>query len=339
MPGNITDARIIPADIEVGVVGIGLMGSSIIVSLLVSGHRVKAIAPVANDLENAEERIAGLLDICDQAQLLKYDVSYYTNRLKISMDYSTLGNCQLVLECVIEDIDIKAAVYRAITRSVSDDAIIASNTSAIPISTLQQLVEQPGRFLGVHYAEPAFATRFMEITCGGNTDEGKANWVFRLAHHWGKEPTLLRKDIKGFITNRLMYAVYREIFHLIDEGRASMDDADKVFRYDVGSWITLMGLFRRMDFTGVGDWVEVFRKAFPTLSNSDSVPEVMQRIVDDNGRGIQNLQGLYTYTPEEAKAWEEAFSLFNTEIFNLAAQYPYGEAPANEYAGKKASSR
>ncbi|WP_202020406.1 3-hydroxyacyl-CoA dehydrogenase family protein [Mucilaginibacter mali] len=339
MPGSMTEEQIVPADIEVGVVGIGLMGSSIIVSLLVSGHQVKAIAPIPEDFEQAEARIAGLLDICAQADLLKYDIAYYTSRLEISMDYSTLANCHLVLECVIEDIDIKTTVYHAITDVVGHDAIIASNTSAIPISTLQQLVAIPGRFLGVHYAEPAFATRFMEITCGADTDEAKANWVFRLAHHWGKEPTLLRKDIKGFITNRLMYAVYREIFHLMDEGRASMDDADKVFRYDVGSWITLMGIFRRMDFTGVGDQIEIFKKTFPGLSNTDEVPEVMQKIVEENGRGIQNLQGLYAYSPEEAKKWEETFSQFNTEIFNLAAQYPYGEAPVNACAVNKVSSR
>ena len=324
------EAQIDPATIEVGVVGIGLMGSSIIVSLLVSGHRVKAIAPVTNDLEDAESRITGLLNACAQADLLKCNIPWYLNRLDIGMDYNTLVNCSLVLECVIEDINIKAGVYQAITAVVPTTTIIASNTSAIAISTLQQLVDVPGRFLGVHYAEPAFATRFMEITCGAQTDAAKANWVFDLAHHWGKEPTLLRKDIKGFITNRLMYAVYRELFHLVDTGKATMNDADKVFRYDFGSWITLMGIYRRMDYMGIADYRMVFEKIFPTLSNTDKVPEVMQRIVENNGRGVQNLQGLYTYTPTEAKAWEDAFTLFNTEIFNLAAKYPWPGTITNE---------
>ena len=311
-----------PADIEVGVVGIGLMGSSIIVSLLASGHRVKAIAPIPADYVAAERRIKEQLGACEQAGLLKNTIDHYLNQLEITMDYTSLANCSLVMECVIEKFDIKKQVYKKITDVVADDAVISSNTSAIAITLLQNMVANPGRFIGIHFAEPAYATRFMEITCGESTDAGHADWVFNLAHQWGKEPTLLRKDIKGFITNRLMYAVYREMFHLVDQGKTTMEDADKGFRYGVGSWITLMGLFRRIDYIGLPHYAEIFKNLFPQLSNTNNVPEVMEKIVDENGRGIQNLKGLYTYTNKEAADWEEAFAAFNEDIFRLAAMYP-----------------
>lgn len=311
-----------PAEIEVGVVGIGLMGSSIIVSLLASGHRVKAIAPINADFSSADNRIGEQLNNCLQAGLLKKEAAYYLNNLEITMDYYTLANCSLVMECVIEDIDIKAQVYKKITDVVSTNTVVASNTSAIAISILQKLVPNPERFIGVHFAEPAYATRFLEITCGELTDAAYADWVFNLARHWAKEPTLLRKDIKGFITNRLMYAVYREIFHLIEQGKTTMEDADKAFRYDAGSWITLMGLFRRMDYSGLTDYAEIFKNIFPQLSNTDDVPAVMEQIVKENGRGIQNLNGLYNYTTQEAADWEKAFAAFNEDIFRLAAKYP-----------------
>ncbi len=311
-----------PADIEVGVVGMGLMGCSIIVSLLASGHNVKAIAPIPADFVDAKNRIKEQLINCDQAGLLKNSVSRYISALEISMNYNALANCGLVIECVVEDINIKSQVYKKITDAVSDVAVIASNTSAIAITRLQKLAAVPERFIGIHFSEPAYTTRFMEITCGELTDAKYADWVFTLAHCWGKEPTLLRKDIKGFITNRLMYAVYREIFHLIESGKTNMEDADKAFRYDVGSWITLMGLFRRIDYTGLEDYSAIFKSLFPQLSNTEYVPEVMDKIVEDNDRGIQNLKGLYTYTSKEAKEWEEAFAAFNEEIFRLAVSYP-----------------
>ncbi|HQS04085.1 MAG: 3-hydroxyacyl-CoA dehydrogenase [Sphingobacteriales bacterium 17-39-43] len=316
-----------PANIEVGVVGIGLMGSSIIVSLLASGHQVKAIAPIQSDFDGAAERIADHLKICSRAKLLRDSVSACLDRLYISMDYGCLSDCRLVLECVIEDVDIKSKVYRQITDAVSASTVIASNTSAIAITLLQKLVSNPERFIGIHWAEPAYATRFMEITCGDITDPKYASWVFKLAHKWAKEPTLLRKDIRGFIANRLMYAVYREIFHLIENGKTTMVDADKAFRYDVGSWITLMGLFRRIDYTGLADHAEIFKNLFPHLSNAENVPDIMQKIVADNCRGIQNLNGLYHYSTEEAKEWEEAFAAFNEDIFRLAALHP---APVSE---------
>ena len=110
-----------PADIEVGVVGIGLMGSSIIVSLLASGHYVKAIAPIPNDLQGSEKRITEHLLACSQTGLFKESVSSCLDRLDISIDYNRLSNSSLVLECVVEDIDIKSQVYKKIT-----DVVLAS---------------------------------------------------------------------------------------------------------------------------------------------------------------------------------------------------------------------
>ncbi len=119
-----------------------------------------------------------------------------------------------------------------------------------------------------------------------------------------------------------MYAVYREAFAIVENGEASLEDVDKAFRYDAGSWMTFMGLFRRMDYQGLQDYPEIFKNIFPKLSNSEEVPPLMQQMIAIKTRGTQHAQGLYDYTPEEARQWEEAFAVFNQEIFNLAARYP-----------------
>jgi 3-hydroxybutyryl-CoA dehydrogenase len=310
------------AAIEVGVVGLGLMGSSIVVALFLAGHKVKAIAPLHVDMKMARPRILDQLSHYRQSNLAAPDFEMDEERLKISKDYNDLKNCAIVLECVIEDIKIKAEVYKKIENSIKEDCVIATNTSAIAISVLQQLVTHPQRFLGVHWAEPAYATRFLEITCGEKTRVDYAEWIFDLAHYWGKEPTLLRKDIRGFITNRLMYSVYREIFSLVEKKCITIEDADKAFRYDVGSWITMMGIFRRMDYLGLKNFEIILKNILPKLSNEDKVPSVMQYMVDADARGTQNLKGLYTYTAQEAKDWEDAFARFNEDIFNLASCYP-----------------
>ena len=119
-----------------------------------------------------------------------------------------------------------------------------------------------------------------------------------------------------------MYAIYREALHLVEHGEATMEDADKAFKYDAGSWITLMGIFRRMDFMGLKDAEEIFRNIFPKLSNGSGVPESMKEMVSLKARGTKTLKGLYEYTPSEAKKWETAFALFSKDIFELAAAYP-----------------
>jgi 3-hydroxybutyryl-CoA dehydrogenase len=310
------------ADINVGVVGLGLMGSSIVVALLIAGHPVKAIAPLADELANARQHIQDHLMQCDRAGLLEFPVEHYMGKLTVSGTYIVLADCRMVLECVTERPEIKKQVYQKIGDAVSSKTIIASNTSAIPISILQTYVSHPERFLGIHWAEPAYMTRFLEITCGELTDQAFAEWAFELAHHWGKEPTLLKKDIRGFVTNRLMYAVYREGLTLADNGDATIEDMDKAFRYDAGSWMTLMGVFRRMDYLGLDNLESIFKNILPQLSNTNGVPLAMQKMIDIQAKGTQTSKGFYDYNGGEAKAWDEAFAEFNKDIDKLAAQYP-----------------
>jgi 3-hydroxybutyryl-CoA dehydrogenase len=309
-------------NIRVGVVGLGLMGSSIVASLLIAGHDVVAISPLPDELDASANRIQSHLSHIEASGLLNGSKEGYREHFTLSADYRQLADCGLVLECVTEVSEIKKSVYRQIEGNIHPEAIIATNTSAIPISVLQKSLRHPERFLGAHWAEPSYLTRFMEITCGEKTVLKHAEWLFELAHEWGKEPTLLKKDLRGFVTNRLMYAVYREAFHLEKEGVASFEDMDKAFRYDAGSWMTLMGVFRRMDFTGLSDYEEIFKNVFPKLCNDKEIPGIMQIMVRDKAKGTQNLHGLYSYAEEEARKWDEAFARFNTDIYKLAAQYP-----------------
>lgn len=307
---------------SIGIVGLGLMGSSIVTSLLVLGYPVKAVAPIHGEKEVGYKRIKEHLLLCEKFEILEKDVDYYLSLLTVSSEYEILNGCLLVVECIVENLAIKETVFKKIAAVTNDTTILASNTSAIPISILQQTVPNPERFIGIHWAEPAFATRFLEIICGNLTDNKTTELVYKLALDWNKEPTVVKKDIRGFITNRLMYAVYREIIYLVEKGDATFEDADKAFRYDAGSWMTLMGIFRRMDFTGLKDAHTALNNIFPKLSNSDTIPPQMQRIVDAHARGVQNGKGFYNYTKKEAEAWMEAFAAFNKDIFHLAALYP-----------------
>lgn len=297
------------------------MGRSIVVNMLAAGHPVKAIAPTPQDMENAGQRILQALRHCDELGLLAIPFEAAAGNLVISEDYRELSGCALVIECVIEKIPVKQSVLGKIDSAIGPDAVIGTNTSAIPISELQRMVSNPGRFLGIHWAEPAYLTRFLEIICGEETDPRFVQVVYDMAAYWRKEPTVLKKDIPGFITNRLMYAVFREVFALVEDGHISLADIDKCFRYDEGSWMTLMGIFRRWDYLGLDD-LRGMDELFGKLSNSDLVPEMMERVVETGGRGVVNGHGLFSYTEEEAAGWLEAFASFNDEIYHLAAKYP-----------------
>lgn len=308
-------------NISIGVVGLGLMGCSITACLLMAGHQVIAVAPIQADLKNVK-LIEEHLRTAHKEKLLKINPEDALRLLTITEDYNDLKPCKLVIECTIEDLEIKKSVYKKIEEVVSKDALLASNTSAIPISILQKLTSSPERFFGLHWLEPSHTTRFLEVICGELSDIALGEFLYDLSHLWGKEPTLVRKDIRGFITNRLMYAMYREAFFLVENGYASVEDIDRACRNNPGYWMTLVGVFRWMDLTGVQAYHTVMKDLFPTLSNNTEVPGLIDDIVKAGGRGVANGKGFYEYTPEEARLWEETFTAFTYEIRELALKYP-----------------
>ena len=308
--------------ITVGVVGLGLMGCSITTCLLMAGHEVIAVAPLAIDLEHAEGRIREHLVNSRREGLVKNGPGHYLKKLRLTEDYRLLKPCGLVIECTLENLEIKKSVYQKIESNIKADAILTSNTSAIPISILQRQTAHPERFLGLHWAEPSHTTRFLEIICGELSNVKMGEYLYKIAHAWGKEPTLVRKDIRGFISNRLMYAMYREAFHLVENGYASIEDVDRACRNNAGYWMTLVGVFRWMDLTGVAAYHTVLKDLCPTLSNAPGVPKLIDDVVKSGGKGVANAKGFYDYTEEEARLWEQTFKEFSYDIRKLALKYP-----------------
>ncbi|MGH2565184.1 MAG: 3-hydroxyacyl-CoA dehydrogenase family protein [Ginsengibacter sp.] len=318
MKGNSIDT----SEITVGVVGLGMMGCSISTCLLIAGHKVIAVAPIQADMNHAESRIRHHLDRSKEEGMLDKPPQKIMEQLKLTEDYKMLKPCRLVIECTIETLEIKREIYRKIEDVISPDVLLATNTSAIPISVLQVQTNFPGRFFGLHWAEPSHTTRFLEIICGDQSDPSLAQWLADLSLQWGKEPTLVRKDIRGFITNRLMYAMYREAFYLVENGYATIEDVDRACRNNPGYWMTLVGVFRWMDLTGVPAYHTVMKDLFPTLNNTIEVPKLIDDIVKNGGKGVINGKGFYNYSEEEARLWELTFTQFSYDIRRFALKYP-----------------
>ncbi len=309
-------------DLPVGIVGLGLMGCSIATCLLMAGHPVIAVAPIESDLRHAGKRIGEHLRKSQEEGVTQRSPEEWLKNLSITTDYAALRDCVLVIECTLEDLAIKKTVFEKIESVIRPDALLTSNTSAIPISILQKQTKYPERFFGLHWAEPSHTTRFLEVICGEQSDVSRGEYLYELSHRWGKEPTLVRKDIRGFITNRLMYAMYREAFYLVENGYATVEDVDRACRNNPGYWMTLVGVFRWMDLTGVQAYHAVMKDLFPTLNNSTELPKLIDDIVKAGGKGVANAQGFHSYTPEEARLWEETFKEFSYEIRKLALKYP-----------------
>jgi 3-hydroxybutyryl-CoA dehydrogenase len=315
-----------------GVVGMGLMGTSIAACLLEAGHPLYCVEVDRVKLQTARRRLRSLLTEAERRGSLRATPSSLMEQVTISNDFRILRNAEIVIESTIESREVKVKVIRQIETILSTKALIGSNTSAIPVTELQKGAMHPERILGLHWAEPANITRFMEIICGQQTSLANVRRAELLAKGWGKEPSVLRKDIRGFITNRIMYAMLREAFHLVDAGYATVADVDRSLRNDLGYWITFAGPFRFMDLTGIPAYAAVMKELLPDLDCATKIPRLMQRVRRSGGIGVANGKGFYNYTPAQAKRWEKLFIDFSYQIRELAEKYP-------EDAGDRASAR
>jgi 3-hydroxybutyryl-CoA dehydrogenase len=320
-PGGRSE-RLNPAEVPVGVIGLGLMGTSIIACLLAAGHPVVAVTRSLAKHPHPKRHALELLKQMAKEGLLKRSPDRLIQNFTVSEDYASLADRQIVIESIIENLETKKQTLARIEEVVSPATLIGSNTSAIPVTILQQGTRHPERILGIHWAEPAHVTRFMEVICGNQTRIGFAEQVVAMARYWGKEPSLLRRDIRGFITNRIMYAMLREAFYLVENGYATIEDVDRSLRNDYGYWMTFAGPFRFMDLTGIPAYMAVMKDLWPELSCETKVPPLMDKLVQSGARGISNARGFYQYTPDEAKRWEKLFLKFTYEIRALALKYP-----------------
>jgi 3-hydroxybutyryl-CoA dehydrogenase len=313
----------IPGEIAAGIVGLGLMGSSIATCLLIAGHPVVGLEPLEDGRDAGEKRIHDHLNVAWEKGLIPEKPAFYLQNLLITSDYDQLHGVHLIIENVKEDIVIKQAVFAKIDAVVSGTTLITSNTSAIPISDLQEFVSNPSRFFGLHWMQPAHTTRFLEVICGKKSDQALANYLYDLGALWEKETVLVKKDIRGFIGNRLMYAMYREAMYLVEEEYASVEDVDRACRNVAGYFLPMVGVFRWMDLTGIGAYRTVMKDLFPILSNAQAPGELINKIVDEGGNGVFNGKGFYNYTDAESKLWQDAYNRFTYEIRVLALKYPH----------------
>jgi len=305
-----------------GVVGLGLMGTSIAACLLARDQTVFAVETDIGKRRTARRRVSALLREMRRERLLRRTPECVLEHFHVSGRYVELAECEIVIESITEGVAAKKQVIKNIERVVSDKALIGSNTSGIPVTELQHGARHPERILGIHWAEPAHITRFMEIICGKETDTSIAEAAMSLAADWGKEPSLLRRDIRGFLTNRVFYAMLREAFYLVEAGYATPADLDRSLRNDLGYWITFAGPFRMMDLMGLPAFETVMRDLFPDLNCTKRAPRLMEKLVKSGARGITNQRGFYRYTKAQSKRWERLFLKFSYEIRSLAQRYP-----------------
>jgi len=309
---------------HVGIVGLGLLGEGIAACFLLHGFRVVAIDRDQGRLMAARRGIEDVVQkertrspVPTKRRQGEREEGSWASRLRLDTQYECLRDCDLVVESVTEATETKAEVFDQIERVVDPRAVLASNTSAIPISQLQEGRRYPGRFVGMHWAQPAWRTRFLEVIKGDRTDDSTLAFTLKLAQRIGKEPSLCQKDMPGFIVNRIGYALYREALALLDEGVADAETIDRSVRNALGLWAALCGPLRWIDLSGGPElYARAMEPVLPTLNRATTLSQSLQNLAEAGARGIQNGRGFYHYTPEDAERWRTLYQQESERVSN-----------------------
>jgi 3-hydroxybutyryl-CoA dehydrogenase len=307
----------------VGVAGLGLLGRGIAACLLAHGFRVVAFTTGEQTYGRARDYIsAAIRELIRNAGFPESLDQEWPQRFVETQTLSEFAACGFVIESVVEDTEIKQDVFDQLEAAVAAQVPIASNTSAIPITLLQAKRKHPERLLGMHWAEPAYATRFLEVIRGGQTSEQALSAAIRLGRHVGKEPGVVQQDIPGFIVNRLGYAMYREAVNLLEMGVGDVETIDRGFRNACGLWATLCGPFRWIDITGgPALYAKTMQNVLPALRNSAELPKTLQTMLANQDRGVLNGRGFYSYQPGDAARWETLLHEHAWEVRRLQERY------------------
>lgn len=279
------------------------MGRGIAQSFAVGGYSVTINDIKTAFLEKARQNIKDNLSLMVEAgQLTNDQKKEAASRISYSIDQKdSVSDADLIIEAIPEDINMKWNLYQNLEQIKKPEAVVSSNTSTFPISKLTEKTSFDGRFIITHFFNPAHLVPLVEIVKKDETDPKVADEVINLLKQIGKSPILLKKEINGFIANRLQTALVREAFSLVDKGIASAEDVDKAITDGPGFRWAFVGPIRTAEFGGLDTWKHVIDNIAPELDKSEGAPEIINRLVAEGKLGTKTGEGLFTYSGNEVQ--------------------------------------
>lgn len=212
----------------------------------------------------------------------------------------------LVIESVPEVAEIKSAVFAELEKAAAPDAILASNTSGIPIARLQEAVSSPGRVVGMHWSNPPHIIPMIEVIAGAKTAPEVVQKLKDTILGLGLLPVVVKKDVPGFVENRVLYAIMRECLALSEDGVIDPEGLDTCVKWGIGFKLAVIGPLELLDVAGLDIYQAVANYLNAELDNrADVSPAITERIARGD-LGMKTGKGIYEYTPERIAELRQA---------------------------------
>jgi len=279
---------------QLAVIGAGLMGSGIAQVAAQAGWQV-----ILRDLDDAatSRGVAGIRQSLDKfagkGVISADDVESTMGRITTTTELEAAADADVVVEAVFERIEIKHEVFRALDKICKADAVLATNTSAIPVTQIAAVTERPESVVGTHFFSPVPMMKLCELVRGYKTSDATLATAKAFAEEIGKTCVVVNRDIAGFVTTRLIAALVVEAVKLVESGVVSAEDLDTACKLGFGH---AMGPLATTDLTGADVLLHAAKNIYAdTADEKFFPPELLQRMVTAGDLGRKTGQGFYAY--------------------------------------------
>ncbi len=282
----------------VAVIGTGTMATGIAAGFIEEGIAVTILG-------RSQDKAKACLDAAINLVQAKGDMKH---RYGLIDEWNDWHDCIWVVETIAEDLALKQALFHSLDQRIPAHIPIGSNSSAYPISKIAEGLKTAERMMGAHYFMPAEVVPLVEIVMGEKTSIQSAQEVCELYKSANKKPVLVKKDIPGFLANRIQHALMREALHLIDSGIASPEDVDDAVRYSFGFRYAAVGPITQKELSGWDVNCNAAKEIYPSLCNTSVMPQSLLDMVKAGKSGVKTMQGYWQWTPEKVKALRAIYS-------------------------------
>lgn len=312
---------------NVGIIGSGTMGIGIAQVAATSGCEVFLYDASSNQTEKSLLNLKNTLNkLVEKGKISAEKSDDIFSKIKACNELSGLKDCDLIIEAIIENKEIKTKVFQELEELVSENCVISSNTSSISITSLSSELKNPERFIGIHFFNPAPLMPLVEIIPGLLTKENLATEIFSLMKSWGKIP-VIAKDVPGFIVNRIARPFYGEALRIAEENIATFEQIDDAMR-TLGNF--KMGPFELMDLIGIDVNFSVTKTVYQDYFYDPKYkPSLLQqRMSEAKLLGRKTGKGFYDYSEnaektipqKDEKLYEEIFLRIISMLINEAVE-------------------
>jgi 3-hydroxybutyryl-CoA dehydrogenase len=280
---------------KVVVIGTGTMGAGIAAGFLASGADIIILG---RSIEKATSRLDAIRSCADSINPVwaKQNVTLQSGCIEDWQDWDAVD---LVIETVSEQLELKRTIFASLDQRVPIHIPIGSNSSGFPISDIANDLPTAHRMFNTHYFMPAHIVPLVEIVAGKQSDLALAEQLCDFYRAHGKKPVLVKKDIPGFLANRIQHALMREALSLVEEGIATPDDIDTAVRYSFGFRYAAVGPMTQKEISGWEGMTLAAELIYPSLSNIDAPPSCVTNLVKSGKTGIAKGAGFKVWPADE----------------------------------------